>query len=92
MDLVPICIKNFSLYTSPANTVPQKLTLLELIEAKYVGDGTIKNNEENKMSKINNLKFLSILFLMAVLFTAAACSTIDGAGKDIESVGEAIQE
>lgn len=80
--------KLLTLYSS-ANTVSQKL---ELIEATYVGDGTIKNNEENKMSRINNLKFLSILFIMTVLFTATACSTIDGAGKDIESVGEAIQE
>ena len=43
------------------------------------------------MSKMNKINFVSIPFSIIALTIFSACSTIDGAGKDIESVGEAIQ-
>lgn len=43
------------------------------------------------MLKMNKINFLSILLSIIALTILSSCSTIDGAGKDIESVGEAIQ-
>ncbi len=40
--------------------------------------------------KINN-KFVGWIFLLCIL-GATGCATIDGAGKDIESAGEAVQD
>ena len=47
--------------------------------------------KENIMSKMNKINFVSIPFLINALTILSSLSTIDGAGKDIESVGEAIQ-
>ena len=44
------------------------------------------------MSKMSNLTFLSIIVAFVAIVTLSACATIDGAGQDIESVGEKIQE
>jgi len=41
---------------------------------------------------MNNSTFLAVIISIMTIFALPACSTIDGAGKDIESVGEAIQE
>jgi len=38
------------------------------------------------------LKLLAKVALPLMLLFAAGCATIDGAGKDIESAGEAIQD
>ncbi|MGI9013610.1 MAG: entericidin A/B family lipoprotein [Phycisphaerales bacterium] len=37
------------------------------------------------------LKSLLALFAIGMLVLATACNTVDGAGKDIEATGEAIQ-
>lgn len=33
-----------------------------------------------------------IALLLAGTFTMAACNTVEGAGKDVESAGEAVQD
>lgn len=40
----------------------------------------------------NQLKTLSVLLCSALLLASAGCATIEGAGKDIESAGEAVQD
>jgi len=40
----------------------------------------------------NALKWASIALVSAAAMTATACNTIQGAGQDIESTGEAIEE
>ena len=39
-----------------------------------------------------NTKFLALIFIAVLGFNLNACNTIDGAGKDIENAGEAVQD
>ena len=41
---------------------------------------------------MNKLKLLSKLALTLAFLAAAGCATIEGAGKDVEAAGEAIQD
>ncbi len=41
---------------------------------------------------LNNIKKLTILMLVVSAFGLSACNTIHGAGHDIESAGEAVQD
>jgi len=65
---------------------------MELIPLTTVGDVATNFYEENKMSTTNNTKLLAVVVSIIAIFTLSACATIDGAGEDIESVGEKIQE
>lgn len=38
------------------------------------------------------LKTVGVLLCSLLLLAAAGCATIDGAGQDIESAGEAVQD
>ncbi|WP_416307855.1 entericidin A/B family lipoprotein [Neptunicella sp. SCSIO 80796] len=45
------------------------------------------------MKAINKKSFVhSTLLLLVLIFGVSACATVEGAGKDIESAGEAVQE
>lgn len=39
-----------------------------------------------------NIKFLSLMFLALAIISLAACETMSGAGRDIESAGESVQD
>lgn len=53
----------------------------------------IKNQDFN-MRLIKAMSYKTLIILMAMLggLVVAACNTIEGAGEDIESVGEEIQD
>ncbi len=38
------------------------------------------------------MKFISTLLVLAFAFTLSACNTVEGAGKDIQKGGEAIED
>lgn len=40
----------------------------------------------------NQIKTIGALLCSVLLLAAAGCATIEGAGKDIESAGEAVQD
>lgn len=48
-------------------------------------------NESAHVGKENNMirKFVMALVLSGIALTATACNTVKGAGRDIESVGDA---
>ena len=37
-------------------------------------------------------KLVALLSLLGVMFTLAACNTVEGAGKDIKATGDAIEK
>lgn len=41
---------------------------------------------------INKFKLLSLTIIMASAMGLAACETMEGAGRDIENAGEAVQD
>lgn len=40
----------------------------------------------------NIMKWMSIIIVSGAAITASACNTLQGAGQDIESTGEAIED
>ena len=42
--------------------------------------------------QIKTLKLLSLLTLTVLGLSVSACNTVDGAGRDIENAGEAVQD
>ncbi len=50
----------------------------------------MKQHKEKIM--FNKIKILTILTLLSASFALTACETLDGAGRDIEKAGEAVQD
>lgn len=44
------------------------------------------------MKKWMNVSWAALLALAAATFSLNACNTVEGAGKDIEATGEAIED
>ncbi len=55
-----------------------------------VGHGT-KTKKRNRHMK-NKIKFMTILAFATLSLSLTACETLEGAGRDIEKGGEAIQD
>lgn len=47
-------------------------------------------HEESYMSR--QVRALSSIVLLAVFAAIVACNTVEGAGKDVENAGEAVQD
>lgn len=43
------------------------------------------------MKRIKNTRFLTLAALAVAAISLGACETVDGAGRDIENAGEAVQ-
>jgi predicted small secreted protein len=41
---------------------------------------------------ISNIRFFTVLTLVVMTMSVAACGTVNGAGRDIEDAGEAVQK
>ena len=44
------------------------------------------------MLNIRKLQFLTVTILAFATLSLSACNTVDGAGRDIEKAGEAVQD
>lgn len=44
------------------------------------------------MLNLKNIKLLTVLSLAVLGLGLSACETLDGAGRDIENAGEAVQD
>ena len=44
------------------------------------------------MTHIMNIRFLALAVLALGVLSLGACETVDGAGRDIENAGEAVQD
>jgi predicted small secreted protein len=52
-----------------------------------------KPNEEEPMMKFGNkIRILVLTLFSLAAFSITACETVEGAGKDIEKAGEAVQD
>lgn len=41
---------------------------------------------------MNRSSFLALIFLSIIALNLSSCETVDGAGRDIENAGEAVQK
>lgn len=41
---------------------------------------------------MNRSSFLALIFLSIIALNLSSCETVDGAGRDIEKAGEAVQK
>lgn len=64
----------------------QVSNLNQILQVKFVYR---YSGDTARLSMNNNIKLISIYIMM--MFAISACNTIEGAGKDVESVGNEIE-
>lgn len=70
---------------------PSKIDKIHFFGNSAVCGAYMQGNKENKM-KNSTTKRITAFVICALAFTASACHTVEGVGKDLESVGDKAEE